>query len=83
MPKSVIVHKRKSKAIRREEEYGDCNREAEDGSDDTDSSYSSTSDDDDDDDWSVKYRHMKGFAKRLIMVRCEVGVAYLVGVVSL
>ncbi|XP_011404079.1 PREDICTED: transforming growth factor beta regulator 1-like isoform X1 [Amphimedon queenslandica] len=65
MPKSVIVHKRKSKVIRREEEYGDCNREPD--SDESDSSYSSTSDDEDDDDWSMKYRHIKGFAKRLIM----------------
>lgn len=80
IPKSVIVHKRKSKVMRREEEYGDCNREPD--SDESDSSYSSTSDDDDDD-WLMKYRHIKGFAKRLIMVRCVVGVACLVGVVFL
>ena len=62
VPKSVIVHRRKRKERRREEEQEDQEEE------DSDSDSSSTSSSDEDSNWSLKYHHLKAFAKRMIMV---------------
>lgn len=74
VPKSVIVHRRKRKERRREEEQEDQEEE------DSDSDSSSTSSSDEDSNWSLKYHHLKAFAKRMIMVSNGCGLE-LVGVV--